>query len=100
MPSASPIDEEPTSILGGSSSGAVQSTTSQSDSKVARVDIEHFDPTGVQELRRTLTKKSANDVQQEKSSTSYASSDITLTGLTLGEGPFDFEKTLRHLVRK
>lgn len=69
-------------------------TKPRSGSVVSRVNVEFFDPAGVQDLRRTLTHKSI----QEKPS--FSSSVATLTGLTGGDGAFDFEKTLRHVIRK
>lgn len=65
-----------------------------------RVDLGFFDPEGVQELRRTMTQKSRNVPPEEHSRPSFASSAITLSGLAVGDGPFDFEKTLRHVIRK
>ncbi|KAG6865226.1 hypothetical protein C0991_004284 [Blastosporella zonata] len=63
-------------------------------SNVSRVDINSLD--GVEELRRTLTHHATNEVQQVAS---YSSSNATLTG-AVDPGKFDFEKTLRHVVRK
>ncbi|GLB42209.1 putative ABC transporter superfamily, ABCG family. PDR (TC 3.A.1.205) subfamily protein [Lyophyllum shimeji] len=69
------------------------------DANVSRVDIDSLDPAGVEELRRTLTQNAA-EVLGEGGRESFANSDATLTGLTGGDGPFDFEKTLRAVVRK
>lgn len=63
-------------------------------SSVSHVDVDFFDPAGVKELQRTLTRMSANNDQQRTSSTN---SDTTLLP---GDGPFDFEKTLRVLLKK
>lgn len=82
-------------------------------SSVARVGVDFFDPAGVEQLRRVLTEKSNHDLRTETSipsvehleskekqeSTSSTSSTITLTGLKVEDG-FDFEKTLRYIVRK
>ncbi|KAF8156049.1 pleiotropic drug resistance ABC transporter [Crassisporium funariophilum] len=69
------------------------------NSSVSRVDVEFFDPAGVQKLRRTLTNqqddKNDHGVSEKRSS---SSSDATLN-VGDDEG-FDFEKTLRHIVRK
>jgi ATP-binding cassette subfamily G (WHITE) protein 2 (SNQ2) len=67
-------------------------TRARSGSSVSRVDVEFFDPEGVQALRRTMTKE-AND--RDRPSVASSSSDHTLT-----DEPFDFEKTVRHFVRR
>ncbi|TFK38227.1 pleiotropic drug resistance ABC transporter [Crucibulum laeve] len=64
-------------------------------SSVSRVDIDFFDPTGVRDLHRTLSRKSTHHGEKRPSTTE---SDITLA--PIGDGPFDFEKTLRGLLRK
>jgi ATP-binding cassette subfamily G (WHITE) protein 2 (SNQ2) len=69
-------------------------------SSVSRVDIGHFDPTGVNELRQTMSRVSANtqgdDTKRVKKETSFRS-DVTLQA---SDAPFDFEKCLRDLVKK
>ena len=57
------------------------------------VDIGHFNPEGVDELRRTMSQVSRPDSHARRS---YASEDT----LKPGDGPFDFEKTLRRAIRK
>ncbi|KAG5644207.1 hypothetical protein DXG03_008870 [Asterophora parasitica] len=60
-------------------------------STASHVDVNYFDPEGVRNLNRTLTRMShANDRP------SLATSDDTLTA----DGPFDFEKTLKNLVKQ
>lgn len=74
------------------------------ESLVSRVDIGYFDPSGINELRRTMTRMSLGNPEADvvdlnlrkdlsKSGNSYAT-------LTPGDGPFDFEKTLRDVVKK
>ncbi|KAG5727434.1 Brefeldin A resistance protein [Termitomyces sp. T112] len=60
------------------------------------VDIDSVDPIGVQELRRTLTNQR---VEQSQRDSSFRSSDVTLAGMIDPEN-FDFQKTLRAVVRK
>jgi ATP-binding cassette subfamily G (WHITE) protein 2 (SNQ2) len=68
--------------------------------RMSRVDIGHFDPTGVDELRRTMSRMSleppGDDVEKGKKGTSVFS-DVTLA---MGDGPFDFEKCLRAVMKK
>lgn len=72
-------------------------------SSVSRVDIGHFDPSGVRELRRNLSRISGNpepdDANLEKG-TSKDKSVNFYAAFTPGDGPFDFEKTLRMMVKK
>ncbi|KAG6900277.1 hypothetical protein C0993_000465 [Termitomyces sp. T159_Od127] len=58
---------------------------------VSRVDIDSVDPIGVQELRRTMSNQQAEP--------SFWSSDVTLNG-SIDPEKFDFQKTLRAIVRK
>lgn len=68
-------------------------------SSVSHVDLDHFDPAGVQELRRTFTQASATQSNQnlEKGVLPSSASELTLA---VGNGPFDLEKTLRKVVQK
>jgi hypothetical protein len=68
-------------------------------SNVSRVDIDFFDPAGVRELQRNLTHISTEgeDFDLNRKASSPGDSDITLM---IGDGPLDFEKTLRDLVKK
>jgi ATP-binding cassette subfamily G (WHITE) protein 2 (SNQ2) len=81
------------------------------------VGVDYFDPVGVEELRRVLTKRSSHDLrrsvtqttrvipevhslqaQEKQDPTSIASSTSpTLMGLKVKDG-LDLEKTLRHIV--
>ncbi|KAG6897004.1 hypothetical protein C0992_004715 [Termitomyces sp. T32_za158] len=63
---------------------------------VSRVDIDSVDPIGVQELRRTMSTQQAEHSQRHPS---FCSSDVTLSG-SIDPEKFDFQKTLRALVRK
>ena len=67
-------------------------TRARSGSSVSRVNVEFFDPEGVQALRRTMTEEAKD---RNRPSVASSSSDHTLT-----DGPFDFEKTVRHFVRR
>lgn len=59
----------------------------------AAVSLDVLDPSGVHELRRTYTRKS------QKTHHSNASSDLTLADFEVGDGPFDFEKFLRNVMK-
>lgn len=68
------------------------------EASASRVDIGHFDPIAVDELRRTLSRPSGEVP-------GGANLDRTLSGgsdmtLSPGEGPYDFEKALRMVMRR
>ena len=80
------------------------------NSNVSHVDINFFDPDGVGELQRTLSRKDEQEKlvrtrtrhreplhDQEKGRLSVESSDSTLND---HDEPFDFQKTLIRVVRK
>lgn len=80
------------------------------NSNVSHVDINFFDPDGVGELQRTLSKKDEQEKlvrtrtryreplhDHEKGRLSVESSDETLND---PDEPFDFQKTLLRVVRK
>lgn len=79
-----------------------------SSSRSSRVDIGFFDPEGVEQLRRTLSRQSETQSPHiahagpsgrgEGQSIHSGSTDETLSGSN--DGPFDFEKTLRNLIKK
>ncbi|KAJ3501614.1 hypothetical protein NLJ89_g9259 [Agrocybe chaxingu] len=75
---------------------------SRRDSQVSHVSVEFFDPAGVEQLRRTLTQQTKQEQHEMQelggSHPSAASSEVTLH--MDGDGPFDFEKMLRHAIRK
>ncbi|KAH9941401.1 pleiotropic drug resistance ABC transporter [Amylocystis lapponica] len=68
----------------------------------SRVDIGHFNPAGVEELRRTMSRMSADQgkVTEEKASGRDRQSYVSEATLLPGEGPFDFERSLRQLIKK
>jgi ATP-binding cassette subfamily G (WHITE) protein 2 (SNQ2) len=73
-------------------------------SAVSHVDIGHFDPAGVEELRRSLQNSPPPAVQHVKLEPGAeltrqisAKSEVTLTP---GDGPIDFEKTLRTIMKR
>jgi ATP-binding cassette subfamily G (WHITE) protein 2 (SNQ2) len=70
---------------------ALKRTDSQS-SGAAHVDIGHFDPEGVANLRRSMTRQS-----QQVNRTSIAESEATLN---VDDGNFDFEKVLRAAMKR
>ncbi|KAF9076400.1 ABC transporter [Rhodocollybia butyracea] len=63
-------------------------------SSVSRVSIDYFDPQGVRELQRTLSKMT----QRPGSPAQSTSSDSNAT--LANEAPFDFEKALRQITEK
>ncbi|RDB27092.1 Brefeldin A resistance protein [Hypsizygus marmoreus] len=88
----------------GTSSGSAPTTPSNPVRKARRnsnvshhvdhVDVDFFDPEGVHHLNRTLSQMSAPVKELQRTTT--PTSDLTLTT----DGPFDFEKTLRTIVKK
>ncbi|KAJ7364390.1 pleiotropic drug resistance ABC transporter [Mycena albidolilacea] len=61
----------------------------------SRVDVDFFDPAGVQGLRRTVTGISERYVKRQPNAKS--DSDVTLSP---GDGPFDLEKTFKFVQQK
>ncbi|KAF8069062.1 pleiotropic drug resistance ABC transporter [Lyophyllum atratum] len=95
-----PLSRAPSAPTTVGGDATLADTISRHDN-VSRVDIDSLDPVGVQELRRTLTQNhAAQKALEEKSHGSFVSSNATLTGITAGDKPFDFEKTVRAVVRK
>ncbi|KAJ6507866.1 pleiotropic drug resistance ABC transporter [Mycena vitilis] len=60
----------------------------------SRVDVDFFDPAGVQGLRRSVTQISERTLRRHSQ---HHDSDVTLSP---GEGPFDLEKTLKFIRNK
>ncbi|KAF7984807.1 hypothetical protein HWV62_11820 [Athelia sp. TMB] len=58
----------------------------------SRVDIGHFDPAGVDELRRTMSRRSEQTLNQSQSADAKSA--------TKGDEPFDFEKVLRSVMQR
>ncbi|KDR70391.1 hypothetical protein GALMADRAFT_254847 [Galerina marginata CBS 339.88] len=71
-------------------------TRPRGNSSVSRVDVDFFDPDGVHQLRRTMTQQKEDEPAQNKRTSQ--SSDATLH--VKDDQPFDFEKTIRHMVRR
>ncbi|KZT04946.1 pleiotropic drug resistance ABC transporter [Laetiporus sulphureus 93-53] len=85
-------------------------------SHAQHVNVDFFDPSGVQELQRTLSRRSQIPSVAEKkgeglgpsisrrlsriSRASRVSEAISELTLIPTEGPFDFEKTLKNMVRR
>jgi ATP-binding cassette subfamily G (WHITE) protein 2 (SNQ2) len=70
------------------------------EAAASRVDIGHFDPIGVDELRRTISHDTSHvqfDDAGELTRQISGKSDVTLTA---GDGPIDFEKTLRTIMKR
>lgn len=72
----------------------------------SRVSVDYFDPDGVKELRRTMSRQSQQQRERSHSidpavrnarRTSSAESESTLA---VGDGDFDFEKTLQKVMRR
>ena len=61
----------------------------------SKVDVDFFDPDGVRNLNRTLSHMSTGRVRERSPSVSAISDDTLIT-----EGPFDFERTLRTIMRR
>ncbi|KAG6909484.1 hypothetical protein DXG01_017206 [Tephrocybe rancida] len=78
-----------------SSSDAMRPSPTQGEG-VSRVNIDSLDPVSIQELKRTLRRHAGDQAQQ---TISILSSNTTLTG-PMDPEKFDFEKTLRNVVRK
>jgi hypothetical protein len=81
-------------------------STMSRGSVVSHVDIGHFDPAGVEELRRSLQRTPPLPIQHVKledhngaelTRQISAKSEVTLTP---GDGPIDFEKTLRTIMKR
>jgi ATP-binding cassette subfamily G (WHITE) protein 2 (SNQ2) len=68
------------------------------NSSVSRVDVDFFDPAGVQDLRRTMSKQLGDSDEQAKGRPSSISTDETIR--VREDEPFDLEKMLRRAVRK
>lgn len=67
------------------------------NSTASHVDVDFFDPSGVRHLNRTLSRMSSQQggaAGDAESGSTY--SDATLTT----DGPFDFERTLRVMMKK
>lgn len=73
---------------------------------VQHVGVDFFDPSGVNELRRTLSQMSGAKGQDGQSVLRHRGNDSGLSDstseltLTTGDGPFDFEKTLKSVMRR
>ena len=67
------------------------------------VSLDHFDPSGVDELKRTMSRISerhAPSAHLVPTGASHHSSDDSDHTLAPGDGPFDFEKALQQTVRR
>jgi ATP-binding cassette subfamily G (WHITE) protein 2 (SNQ2) len=89
LPSQRPSPNVPSTSLGK------RPQRERQPSCAGRVDVDFFDPHGVRNLNRTLSHMSVGRVKEDILSIS-GTSDETL----IPEGPFDFEKTLRTLLRR
>ena len=113
-PAISPVldDSEQSKPNSPQSQVRAPNTRHRSGSSVSRVGVNFFDPAGVEELRRVLTERSNHELRgvlpkspipdvprEPRDPSSTASSTITLAGLKVEDG-LDFEKTVRHIVRK
>lgn len=74
---------------------SAEKTYSQSQHSTSKVNVDYFDPSGVQELRATLSRlsHSAGEIRKKSS----RESDVTLAN---DDAPFDFEKTLKGFLNK
>lgn len=73
----------------------------RSESRASRVEIDHFDPSGMATLRKTLSRMSTDTAgipESDEQHPSRVSTEGTLAGPL--DANFDFEKTLRLAVRR
>jgi hypothetical protein len=63
----------------------------------SRVSVDHFDPEGVYDLQRTLSKMSQ---EEAKPSVNPVLSFRDSTSTIASEGPFDFAKALTVIMKK
>jgi len=62
----------------------------------SRVDVDFFDPDGVRKLNRTLSHMSRGTSGRDDVLSASITSDDTM----IAEGPFDFEKMLRVMMKR
>ncbi|TFK22472.1 hypothetical protein FA15DRAFT_757994 [Coprinopsis marcescibilis] len=74
-------------------------TKPRRNSTASRVSIDFFDPEGVNELRRTITKETTEHPlpKESESTSSDASSDHTLA---VDENDFNLERVIRQVLRR
>jgi len=65
-------------------------------SSVSRVDVDFFDPAGVQQLRRTMTQQREGEDKLSEKRSSKSSETLQADD----DQPFDFERALRRIIRK
>lgn len=79
------------------------------NSTVSHVDVDFFDPSGVHELKRTLTHQKGDENQgaeelrraeEDEGAADVASVSTDATLKISDDGHFDFEKTLKKIIRK
>lgn len=66
-------------------------------SVASHVDVDFFDPEGARQLERTMSRMSSRSRPVGQHREESLESDRTLSA---GEGPFDFEKTLRDILKR
>ena len=99
----SPSDEHHPEFPHSESFGA---PLARQPSASSHVSIDHFDPEGVAQLRRTLSRQSEIehaahiDTKAQGDSGRSARSISTEVTLASPDAPFDFEKTLRNVIKK
>lgn len=59
------------------------------------VELDHFDPTGMKQLKRKLTEDDPSHHPAHGAFLAASHSDLTLHCCEIGDGPFDFDKFLR-----
>lgn len=71
--------------------------------RTSSVSVDFFDPVGVSQLRESLSRMSDQDFHlpppppPRTEPTNSIDSGVTLT---VGDGPFDFERSFRHFIKK
>lgn len=84
------------------------STVPRRNSSVSHVSIDFFDPSGVDQLRRTMSHRStaadAYDIPEvplhKAKSRSTVDSTTTLKAIPQGDEPFDMEKILTTIMKR
>jgi ATP-binding cassette subfamily G (WHITE) protein 2 (SNQ2) len=93
----------PSSDTNSANDDLLPSATTQKnrrDASVSRVDIGHFDPVGVDELRQTISHNASRVQLGDAGELMRQISNQSDATLTAGDGPIDLEKRLRTVAKK
>jgi hypothetical protein len=94
--SSLPLAPENAQVIGSPSPIVPEITRHHANSSCSRVSLGHFDQEGVSQLRRTLTHLS----ESARGPGTVLSSESSETVFVPPTGPFDFEQTLRTVMKK